>query len=155
MKKIHKEFQFCWTIFLIFIPAQVLLTFVFINQWGNNPIDLIGYLIISPIFLICILLFYGMTVTIDNTYIHISFGIGLISKKIELKRIKSITIVKNPFYFGLGIKIIPNGMLYNVHGFNAVELRFDNTKKVIRIGSNENYYLKNIIETCITGRTID
>ena len=151
MKKIHKEFQFCWIIFLIFIPMQILLTFAFINQWGNNPLNLIVYLICNLIFLICYLLFYGMTVTIDNTYIHISFGIGLISKKIEIKRIKSVTIVKNPFHFGLGIKIIPNGMLYNVHGLNAVELRFNNTKKAIRIGSNENHHLKNIIEKCIAG----
>ena len=130
---------------------QILLTFAFINQWGNNPLNLIVYLICNLIFLICYLLFYGMTATIDNTYIHISFGIGLISKKIEIKKIKSVTIVRNPFYFGLGIKIIPNGMLYNVHGLNAVELRFDNTKKVIRIGSNENHHLKNIIEKCIAG----
>jgi hypothetical protein len=37
----------------------------------------------------------------------------------------------------LGIRIIPSGMLYNIHGFSALELTFHDSNRIVRIGSSD------------------
>lgn len=85
-----------------------------------------------------------MTTTIDAESITISFGIGLIKKKINLDNIKSVTGVQNPWYWGWGIRIIPNGTLYNISGCKGIELKFKNSDKIIRIESKDPETLKKI-----------
>jgi len=74
------------------------------------------------------------------------FGIGWISKRIDLKDIESTRIVKNPWYYGMGIKVIPRGMLYNVHGFTAVELKYRGSNKILRLGAPDCQELKKAID---------
>lgn len=108
-------------------------------DWG-------AYIVLQIILGGCVLLFFGMRVAVDETKIKISFGIGLISKTIKIGEVKSTEIVRNPWYYGLGIHFIPHGMLYNISGRNAVELKFKNSKKLIRIGTANPQELKNAIE---------
>lgn len=107
---------------------------------------IILYLVITGICLIIILLFYGMTTTIDAASITIRFGIGFINKKINLANIESVREVENPWYWGWGIRMIPNGTLYNISGSKGIELKFKNTDKIIRIGSKDPETLKKEIE---------
>jgi len=44
-------------------------------------------------------------------------------------------VVKNHWYYGWGIRLTPHGVLYNVSGFYAVELRL-RTGKEFRIGTD-------------------
>jgi hypothetical protein len=130
-----KEFQFATIIFIIAIPAQVFLAIAYITQIGTNPMSTTSYAIANGVFVIIYLLLYGMKTTIDDTTIRISYGIGLITKRIKLEDIASVITVSSPWYYGWGIRIIPNGMLYNIHGSQGVELSFKNTTRIIRIGS--------------------
>ena len=61
----------------------------------------------------------------------------MIGKSYNLSEIESCKPVKNSFLYGWGFHKIPKGWLYNVSGFNAVELIFKNTGKRIRIGTNK------------------
>lgn len=63
-----------------------------------------------------------------------------------MQKIKSIQIVESPWYYGWGIRLIPNGILYNISGQKGVELTFSDTNKVIRIGSKKPDALKLEIE---------
>jgi hypothetical protein len=97
-------------------------------------------------FILVCLLFYGLTTKITPDTISVSFGIGLIRKRIKLKRIKTVEIVKSPWYYGWGIRIIPNGTLYNMSGTDGVELKFNDTDRIIRIGAKDSLTLKKEIE---------
>ena len=61
------------------------------------------------------------------------------------KSLIGLKIVKNPFYFGWGIRMIPKGTMYNISGFKAVEIKFRNSR-IVRIGSRNPEKLKQEIE---------
>lgn len=103
----YKEFQFGWLIFGIIIPVQILTTCLYLNNMGDKPIQATELRSSTQTVLLVCLLFYGLTT------------------KITVERIKTVESVKNPWYYGWGIRFIPNGMLYNIGGSDAVGLRFN------------------------------
>jgi hypothetical protein len=84
---------------------------------------------------ICLALFATLTVVIEGDVLEIRFGPGVIRKKFPLKDIESCQVVKNPWYYGWGIRMTPHGWLYNVSGFSAVEIKMKTGKKY-RIGTD-------------------
>lgn len=145
-----KSFQFTWIILIVLLPLIVWIYYAYKLQLGSNPLSVTPMIILESVFLIIFLLFYGLKTTITKNSISLRFGIGLIKIKIELEEIMSTKIIRNPWYYGLGIKIIPNGMLYNVHGLNTVELTFKKKQKIIRIGSRDSKKLKLEIDSRLT-----
>jgi hypothetical protein len=63
-------------------------------------------------------------------------GIGLIRRNIPLSTIRAFAPVTNRWYYGWGVRFTPYGMLYNVSGLRAVEVLFENGRRV-RIGTDE------------------
>jgi hypothetical protein len=150
--KTYSKFQMGWILVLILSPFIIFSYWVYKTQWGNNPISLNGFILQEIIFGVILLLFYGMKVTVSDTIIRITYGIGLISIKIKTNRIKSTEIVRNPWYYGLGIRFTPTGMLYNIHGRNAVELKLNDSGRTIRIGSADCENLKMAINGHLSGK---
>jgi hypothetical protein len=99
---------------------------------GFAPVLAVAGLIV----LVIPLLFGTLTVAIDATHVGLRFGIGLFRKRYALADIRTYRIVRNPWYYGWGIKRIPGGWLYNVSGLSAVELRLRGDR-VVRIGTDE------------------
>jgi len=58
--------------------------------------------------------------------------------------------VKNPWYYGWGIRFTPHGWLYNVSGLHAVEIELKNGKKY-RIGTDVPENLEKAIREFISG----
>lgn len=104
--------------------------------------------IVFSTLLIALALFYSLTVEIDKTRLIVKFGFGIISKKFILKDIESYHVVKNPWYYGWGIRLTPYGWLYNVSGLSAVEIQMKNGKKY-RIGTDKPKSLKQAITQAI------
>ena len=127
------------------LAVEVLMCFFYFTQLGDNPLDLRTLLIFSAFFLLILSIFYGMTTTVDDEKIKVSFGIGVITKNFYLDRLESVDVVRNPWYYGYGIRLIRHGWLYNVSGPDAVELRFREKKGVIRIGTKQPMQLKRAI----------
>jgi len=144
--KDYKEFTFGWLIFVLLIPIHLLMTYLYINDIGDRPMGANGYIIVTGTFVLTYFLFYGMTTKITSDTVTVSFGVGLIRKKIQLKRVKTVDTVKSPWYYGYGIRLIPNGTLYNISGTNGVELKFNDTNRIIRIGTKDSLTLKKEIE---------
>jgi hypothetical protein len=144
--KDYKEFTFGWLIFVLLIPIHLLMTYLYINDIGDRPMGTNGYIILTVTFILIYFLFYGLTTKITSDTITVSFGVGLIRKKIQLKRVKTVDTIKSPWYYGWGIRIIPNGTLYNISGTDGVELKFDDTNRIIRIGTKDSLTLKKEIE---------
>jgi len=145
----YKRFQFAWIIVVLYVAVIVWMTFAYIKQWGNNPVDKYGYVFFMVLFSGILIGFYGITIIITDKQIKIRFGIGFYTKKIDLSNVKSVSIQNSPFYYGYGIRIIPNGLLYKVSGKHAVEIKFKNKKGVIQIGTKDWDNLKSVIENGI------
>ena len=81
--------------------------------------------------------FSALTVSIDEQNISIRFGYGIFKKHFAINEIASAKRVKNPWYIGWGIRywFWPRMWIYNVSGFDAVELVMKNGK-VYRIGTD-------------------
>lgn len=133
--KEYKEFTFGWLVFAFAVPAHIWIIFLFINHVGDNPITTSSFIGANFTLIAVYVLFYGLTTKITSDGVVVSFGIGLIHKRIKLERIKLAETVHNPWYYGWGIRFIPNGMLYNISGSEGVELRFKDSSRVVRIGS--------------------
>ncbi|PIR94616.1 hypothetical protein COT97_00490 [Candidatus Falkowbacteria bacterium CG10_big_fil_rev_8_21_14_0_10_39_11] len=82
--------------------------------------------------------FVSLTVTIDSDSLRIKFGYGLYKKSFKLKKIASVKIVKNHWYFGWGIRVWfwPYMRIFNISGFDAVEIIMSDGK-IFRIGTDE------------------
>jgi hypothetical protein len=94
-------------------------------------------LFVLILLLLCMPLFATLTVTIDENYIKLKFGIGIIHKKISLENIDLARKVRNSWYHGWGIHGFPGkGWVFNVSGFDAVELQMSDGI-VYRIGTDE------------------
>ncbi len=145
MKK-YSGFQFGWLIVIVFLIVIGWITVAYTFQWGYNPVPKAGYIVFLVLFSGILLFFYGMTVIVDEKQIIIKFGIGFYSRKIDLSSIKSVESITYPSYYGYGIRLIHNGILYNVSGKYAVRLTFKNSKRVILIGTNDWENLKAVIE---------
>jgi hypothetical protein len=115
---------------LVFSTILILLS----GSGSNFEISLLSFLILS--FLICLSIFYKITITVDDTHLSFTLGIGLIHKKYNLSDVDSCKPVKNPIWYGIGIRLTPGGWLYNVSGRYAIELTFKNQKSNVRIGTN-------------------
>ena len=148
--KEYKEFQFGWLTFIILIPIQIFVTFLYFTELGDRPLDRNTYIIVNGTFLLVYFLFYGMTTKVDTERINISFGPGVIRKTIKVDTIINVDTIKNPWYYGWGIRIIPNGWLYNISGSDGIELRFSDKRGIIRIGTKDSAKLKNEIIKQVT-----
>lgn len=148
--KDYKESQFGWLVVIIIFFMEMFFTYLYINELGDRPLTTNVFIFVSGLNAIILLLFYSMTVTVDNEKIKISFGVGVISKTINIATIKSIEVVKNSWYYGWGIRLIPNGWLYNIGGSQGIELQFIDKKSVIRIGSKDSATLKKEIVKRLT-----
>ena len=81
--------------------------------------------------------FATLTVSIDENYLRIKFGYGIFARMFPLNQIASVQSVKNHWYYGWGVKVWfwPYMWIYNVSGFDAVEIIMKNGK-VYRIGTD-------------------
>jgi hypothetical protein len=97
---------------------------------------------------IVFVLFHSLTVRISPSDIAISFGVGLIRKRFPIGDIRSVRTVRNRWYNGFGIRKIRGGWLYNVSGFDAIEIHLKNERKY-RIGTNQPKELLAAVESAL------
>lgn len=132
-----KYTQFGTLMVTIMVTLILVFTGLLVNTGLTYDSEMYTYASLILIFLICLLLFYKLTITISDTHISFKLGIGIIHKSYQISEISSCKPVKNQFIYGWGIRKIGDGWLYNVSGLKAIELRFKNSYKVVRIGTNQ------------------
>ena len=102
------------------------------------PYNFIAFIIISIVLIILgisLILFSTMTVTCNRDHLKIRIGF-IIHKNFPIKDIISCKVIKIPWYYGWGIRIVSNGWLYRVSGSYAVEINIKNGKQCL-IGTDE------------------
>lgn len=97
------------------------------------------------------LLFHNLTVEIDATHLRFRFGIGLIRKRVPLAEIVEAKPVRNSWLYGWGIHRTPHGWLYNVSGWEAVEITLTSGKR-FRLGTDEPRRLAQVLLAAKPGR---
>lgn len=93
-------------------------------------------LIPAGILMLCLALFHSLTVRVNNNDVSIFFGAGLIRRSFLIEEIRRVSTVRTHWYHGWGIKKIWGGWLYNVSGFDAVQLEMQNGR-IYQIGTDE------------------
>ena len=99
---------------------------------------------------IVLALCHSLTVRVSRSEIALSFGVGLIRKQFLIGDISRARIVQNRWYNGFGIRKIRGGWLYNVSGFDAIEIQLKNERKY-RIGTNQPKQLLAAVESALAG----
>jgi hypothetical protein len=89
--------------------------------------------------------FSVLNVEVDAEAIRLRFGIGLVRKRIPLVEVKAWRTVRNPWYTGWGIRLGSGYVLWNVSGFDAVELDLAGGRR-FRVGTDEPATLASAIE---------
>lgn len=147
-----REFQMSWIVIIASGLVLVLITLLFAFQLGTRPISPLNYLLVFGILSLTVSLMYGMTTAVTEKEVSISFGFGLIRKRFDVGTIQDVREVTNPWFYGLGIRIIPNGWLYNMGGTKAVELSLK-SGRVARIGTRKSAELGKAIRETLARRS--
>jgi len=118
---------------LFCIIILILLFMLFLMfRFGFNWINVVVFIIM----VVALYLFNSLVVQVSSDKIYVAFGSGLIRKNIPFTIIKSAEKVRNKWYYGFGIRLIPSGQMYNVAWLDAIELKLTNGR-VFRIGTDE------------------
>lgn len=147
----YKHTQISYLMLIISAVVLVLFTRLYIIASSEPPSPDSGpnlaVTFVMALIVFILASFASLQVKIDERYLRIKFGIGLFQKKFLLKDLKSVTTVKNRWYYGWGIRVWfwPKMWIYNVSGFDAVEIVQKNGKRY-RIGTNEPKKLEQAIQ---------
>ena len=137
----YKHTQIGYLMIAVTLAVLVLFAWVYIMALAEFPsVDSGPNFAVSAVMLLILFIlasFATLTILTDENYIRIKFGYGIFQKKLSLKEIASVKTVKNRWYYGWGIRLWlwPTMWVFNVSGFDAVELIMKNGK-IYRIGTD-------------------
>src|SRR5271169_4819967 len=104
----------------------------FARQAGQMPM-----MIFMLITLIAVaVVFHSLTVEVGDGELRWHFGPGFWTYRLPLNEIRSVTVVRNSWWNGFGIRKAPGFSLYNVSGLDAVELVLK-SGDIRRIGTDD------------------
>jgi hypothetical protein len=138
----YKHTQIGYLMLTVLLAVLILFAWMYITASAEPPSYYSGtnFAITAIMALVLFILasFGALTVSIDERSVAIKFGYGIFRKKFALSEIASTAQVKNHWYYGWGIRLWfwPHMWIYNVSGFDAVEIRMKNGK-IYRIGTDE------------------
>ncbi|MCX6365001.1 MAG: hypothetical protein NTW58_12715 [Actinobacteria bacterium] len=136
MNERYRHTQIAWTL-IVLVVAVVLaeLTLVaFTESQGTVSLALSGAVV--AIAAVMLTLFSTLTVVVDDRALRLWFGFGTVRRDVMLADVTAAHKVRNHWYDGWGVRIIPRGRLYNVGGLDAVELEMENGR-VVRVGTDQ------------------
>jgi hypothetical protein len=90
----------------------------------------------------------SLTISIDQTLIHLCFGPGTFRKCFFLDQIAECKVSRNPFPLSCGIHWVFTGWLYNITSGDVVEVTFKNGKRAY-LGTDEPEKLAAAIQSAI------
>ena len=112
---------------IVAITAAMVAIGIILAAAGTNLIVITVLVILA----VALVLFPSLTVVISEEELLVRFGPGVIRKRFKLNEIESCRAVRNPWYYGWGIRLTPHGMLFRVSGFHAVQIELVTGKKYL------------------------
>ena len=147
---IYKHTQIGYLMLVVTLAVLVFFAWAYITARAEPPSYYSGtnFAVTAIMALIIFILasFVSLQVIIDEKYLRIKFGYSIYKKGFLLNDIVSAKTVRNHWYYGWGIRVWfwPKMWVYNVSGFDAVEIKLKNGK-TYRIGTDEPKKLEQII----------
>lgn len=78
-----------------------------------------------------LLLFWSLTIELTNDHLSHYFGPNFWKKTYPINSITEIKKSSFPWYYGWGIRLTPKGWMYNVSGFQVLEITFTSGKRIL------------------------
>jgi hypothetical protein len=129
--------------FQLVLLLLLLLMVVTLGDVGPHP-GWFGF--IAFLLLVTGMLFGSLTAMISGDILYCRLGIGVFRRTFLLKEIIDAEIVRNRWYYGWGVRLTPEGWMFNVSGLDAVEIRLASGKR-FRIGTDEPHQLVQAIRS--------
>jgi len=129
----------------IFVGSMILIYLAYYNHTGDD-INAFTLVLMESLLALAFLLFYCLTIEVGEQAIVLKFGIGLIRKTIRIEDINHTACVRNKWWYGFGIRLTPHGWMWNISGLDAVEIRYKNSNKRFRMGTDDCQKLKREID---------
>jgi len=144
----YKEKQIGWTFISLMLAVWAVIAITFLLNAGSKPLGWTSFLVATALIGLVVLLFYQMKLETQKGGIRISYGIGWISIFLAVDRIDKTESIKTPWYWGLGIRHTPKGILYNIQSLSAVQIFYQvgTQKKTVMIGSKTPENLASALE---------
>jgi hypothetical protein len=86
--------------------------------------------------LVLVSVFTRLTIRVGEGHLEYEFGLGFWRTRVSLDQVVAVEAVRNAWWYGFGIRLTPHGWLYNVWGFDAVQIRLANDG-TFRLGTDE------------------
>lgn len=147
---IYEHTQSGSTLVIIFLSSAILLVAMLALLPREPPITAILLLVLAVMFLSAFL-FRSLTVRVTPEEVTVWFGSGLIRRRIPSAAIAGVRTVRNPWWYGWGVKITPQGWMFNIAGLDAVEVDLKDGKR-FRIGTDEPEQLLSALQHVAGGR---
>ncbi len=148
----HTQIGYLMIIVTLFTLIVFVWTYIVAYMEPSSYDSGTNFAVTTTMTLIIIILtsFMSLQVIIDEKYLRIKFGYGIYKTKYLLNDIASAKVVRNHWCYGWGIRVWfwPKMWIYNVSGFDAVEIKLKNGK-IYRIGTDESEKLKQAISNLI------
>jgi len=134
----YQKTQVGWLLIILLSIMIGFVAFSFLFGGRTNTSDYSELGFIGIFLLLVTLCFYKLTVVVADHKIKLIYGIGLIRINIKPQKITNVQAVKTSILAGYGIRFTLNGMLYNIQGNKAVQIKYNNgTETIVRIGTDE------------------
>lgn len=98
--------------------------------------------------------FSALETEVSESEITTRFRFGWPRRRIPVEAITAHRAVRNRWWYGFGLRLIPGGWMYNVWGLDAVEIRYDDERigsTTFRIGTDDQAGLVEAVSAA-TGR---
>ena len=118
----YKQTEINYTLIIILLVISAFI--IFSPELANLK------LIIISINLLIVVLFFSLTIVIDEQKLRWYFGFGIISKQVELSQIAETSAYKTKWYQGIGIRMLNDGWLYNASVGQAVKITLTDGKNI-------------------------
>ena len=131
MKYQHTQFAYLIVVFMAIIVLPALLLAGFSQPTQSWPAGVVAILLVLFTWL-----FSSLKIEVNEENLVFWFGPGWWRKVIPLQEVTGCRSVKNPWWYGWGIHLTPRGWIYNVSGFQGVEITLV-SGKTLRLGTDE------------------
>jgi hypothetical protein len=144
MEAKYRHTQYGALMFIVFLLTGILIAVVVLRILDEDRV--LSAILMILIYLSGLVMFSALTVEISEEKLKFWFGIGVVRKAIALSEIQSAEVVKNPWYFFWGIKLIPGGWFYAIAPGTAVQIELKDSR-IIQLGTDQSEKLYQAIET--------
>ena len=141
----YRHRQTSWLV-LVLVAAAVVVVLVLVALAEDDPTGVWFAVGVTALLVSVASVFARLEVLVDDRSVVAAFGWGWPRRRVALSDIESVAPRRNRWYHGWGIRKVAGGWMFNVAGYDSVELCL-RSGRVFRIGSDEPHVLTAAIES--------